>query len=43
MTPEEKLAAKRANEGIRALAAFFNNLAVGTIIAGFIALDSRPS
>ncbi|MGI3902493.1 MAG: hypothetical protein ACRYGP_16805 [Janthinobacterium lividum] len=36
MNPEEKLAAKRANEGTRALAGLLNNLAVGTLIAGFL-------
>ncbi len=37
MSPEERFRAKRANEGARSLAAFFNNLAVGTVVAGFLA------
>ncbi len=36
MSPGEKLAAKRANEGLRAFGALLNNLAVGTIVAGFL-------
>ena len=36
MNPEEKLAAKRANEGTKALAGLLNNLAVGTVVAGFL-------
>ncbi len=36
LSPDEKLAAKRANEGTRALAGLLNNLAVGTLIAGFL-------
>ena len=36
MTPEEKLAAKRANEGVEAFVAMLNNLAVGTIVAGLL-------
>lgn len=36
MTPAEKFAAKSANEGLKTLAALLNNLAVGTVIAGFL-------